>query len=423
MLDRDFSCDLLIVGAGPAGMAAACAAAESRISVVVLDDNPYPGGQIWRAGPAVTLSDRAQDYRRQLAQRPNVTLLSGAKLIAPLAEKQWLYEQETASGIIRYRRLILCSGARELLLPFPGWTLAGVSGAGALQAFIKSGMPVKGERIALSGSGPLLLAAAQAVKKAGGRVVLLAEQAPVTRLARLFLGLWRWPEKLWQSFSLADPHYRLNSEVLAAEGEGKVQRVIVRQGRRRFTVECDRLACGFGLLANIEPALALGCRIENQVILVDDWQRTHREDIYAAGECAGVGGSELALVTGKIAGYAASGNEDKARGLWPERRHWQRFSWEMDRAFHLDERLKLLPRPDTLLCRCEDVAMEHIAGAVDWRQAKIHSRCGMGTCQGKVCGAATRFLRDWPLVTPRLPLAPARLSTLLKMGGTTQKEV
>lgn len=422
MLDRDFHCDLLIVGAGPAGMAAACAAAESGIAIVVLDDNPYPGGQIWHAGPTVTLPGSARDYRRRLEQLSNVTLLSGAKLIAPLADKQWLYEQETASGIIRYRRLILCSGARELLLPFPGWTLAGVSGVGALQVFIKSGMPVKGERVALSGSGPLLLAAAQAVKKAGGRVVLLAEQAPVTRLARLLLGLWRWPEKLWQSFSLADPHYRMNSDVLAAEGEGKVQRVIVRQGRRRVTIECDRLACGFGLLANIEPALVLGCRIEKQVIQVDDWQQTNREDIYAAGECAGVGGSELALVTGKIAGYAASGNEDKARRLWPERRHWQRFAWEMARAFHLDARLKQLPQPDTLLCRCEDVAMDQMASAADWRQAKIHSRCGMGACQGKVCGAAARFLRDWPLAIPRVPLAPARVTTLIKAGGTTQKD-
>ncbi|WP_213989389.1 FAD/NAD(P)-binding oxidoreductase [Sodalis sp. dw_96] len=421
MLDLDFNCELLIVGAGPAGLAAACAAAKSGISIIILDDNPFPGGQIWRDGPAVSLPEKARHYRRQLDQLPNVSLLCGAKLIAPVGEKQWLYEQETASGIIRYERLILCSGARELLLPFLGWTLAGVSGAGALQAFIKSGLPVKDQRIALAGSGPLLLAAAQAVKKAGGKVVLLAEQTPASRLARLFLGLWRWPDKLRQSFSLSDPHYRLNSTVLAAEGEGRIERVIVRQGRRRISVACDRLACGFGLLANIEPALALGCRIERQAIWVDEWQQTSREDIYAAGECAGVGGSELALVTGKIAGYAASGNREEAARLWRERRRWRRFAKMMERAFRLNDRLKQLPRPDTLVCRCEDVALQQISGAAGWRQAKIHSRCGMGACQGKVCGAATRFLLDWPLATPRLPLAPARLSTLVKMGERVDK--
>lgn len=422
MLDRDVSCELLIVGAGPAGLAAACAAAASGIAIVVLDDNPDPGGQIWRDGPAVTLPDIARHYRRQLEQLPNITLLSGAKLIALMADKQGLYEQEDASGIIRYQRLILCSGARELLLPFPGWTLAGVSGAGALQAMIKSGMPVQGQRIALAGSGPLLLAAAQVVKKAGGRVVLLAEQAPAARLAQLLLGLWRWPDKFRQSFTLTDPHYRLNSTVLAAEGEGGVQRVIVQQGRKQTTVECDRLACGFGLLANIEPALALGCRIERQAVAVDDWQHTSQADIYAAGECAGVGGGELAVVTGKIAGYAASGNQRAAAGLWPQRLRWRRFAQSMERAFQLDERLKRLSQPDTLFCRCEDIPVQQVIGAADWRQAKIHSRCGMGACQGKVCGAAARFLLDWPLAVPRAPLSPARLTTLIKMDGAGKKD-
>jgi NADPH-dependent 2,4-dienoyl-CoA reductase/sulfur reductase-like enzyme len=425
MLDRDVGCELLIVGAGPAGLAAACAAAASGITIVVLDDNPSPGGQIWRDGPAVVLPEIARHYRRQLDHLPNITLLSGAKLIARVAEKQWLYEQENASGIIRCRRLILCNGARELLLPFPGWTLAGVSGAGALQAMIKSGMPMAGQRVALAGSGPLVLAAAQAVKKAGGRVVLLAEQAPATRVARLLLGLWRWPDKLRQSFALTDPHYRSNSYVLAAEGESEgavgVRRVIVRQGRRRVTVECDRLACGFGLLANIEPALALGCRIERQAVHVDDWQQTSQADIYAAGECAGVGGSELAVVTGKIAGYAASGNHREARELWPQRRRWQRFARNMERAFRLDDQLKQLPQSDTLVCRCEDIPFQQIIGAADWRQAKIHSRCGMGACQGKVCGAAMRFLQGWPLAAPRAPLSPARLDTLVKMD-TVKKD-
>lgn len=143
----------------------------------------------------------ANRYRHAIATRENIALQSGCKLVAQCGVGRLAYEDAEGCGVIRYQKLILCNGARELLLPFPGWTLPGVTGAGGLQAQIKQGLAIRGERVAIAGSGPLLLAVANSVKQAGGEVVLVAEQAPLWRLAAFTGGLWRWPAKLRQAFS------------------------------------------------------------------------------------------------------------------------------------------------------------------------------------------------------------------------------
>ena len=126
--------DLLIIGAGPAGMAAALAAAPSGISIVLLDDNPLPGGQIWRDGPNAQLPTVATEVRAQLQRHRNIHLHSGTKVVALAGPKRLLLEDAERGWVLGYDNLILCTGARELLLPFPGWTLPGVTGAGGLQA-------------------------------------------------------------------------------------------------------------------------------------------------------------------------------------------------------------------------------------------------------------------------------------------------
>lgn len=412
----DFDCEVLIVGAGPAGMAAALAAAESGGLVRVIDDNPRPGGQIWRDGPQVILPKAANRYRQALAARENIVLQSGCKLVARCGADRLAYEDAEGCGVIRYKKLILCHGARELLLPFPGWTLPGVTGAGGLQAQIKQGLTMRGERVVIAGSGPLLLAVARSVKQAGGEVVLVAEQAPLWRLAAFAGGLWRWPGKLRQAFSLMPSHYRAGSRVLAALGQERLASVRVEIGGRESTVACDRLACGFGLVANIELAMLLGCRIEHDAVAVDHWQQTSLVQVYAAGECTGIGGSELALTEGAIAGYAATGQQEKADALAAQRQRWRRFATATASAFRLDERVSSLAKPQTLLCRCEDVTLEQVRHQPDWNTAKLSSRCGMGACQGKVCAAAARQLLGWPLPAPRVPLTPVRTETLAALG-------
>jgi len=410
-------CDVLIVGAGPAGMAAALAAAPSGATIRIVDDNPAPGGQIWRDGPGAQLPRRAVLLREALARHPNVSVLSTSRVVGAPQPGQLLLEDAQRSWRQGYGKLVLCTGARELLLPFPGWTLPGVTGAGGLQALIKGGLPVAGERIVIAGSGPLLLAVAATAQAAGAQVLRVLEQAPLAAMAAFAASLWRWPAKAVQASGLAHAGYRTSSHVLAAAGATHLESLRLRQGRQTLELACDRLACGFGLVPNTELAQALGGSLNaRHGVTVDGWQATGVADIYAAGECTGIGGSDAALVQGAIAGHAAVGDSARGRALWPRRARWDAFARALDQRFSLAPALRKLPAPDTLVCRCEDVPHAALAGFDNWTQAKLHTRCGMGACQGRVCGAAVQHLFGWQPGTPRLPLSPARIGTLASAG-------
>ncbi|WP_434605822.1 NAD(P)/FAD-dependent oxidoreductase [Pseudomonas sp. D2-30] len=408
--------DILIIGAGPAGMAAALAAARSGARIVLLDDNPSPGGQIWRDGPQASLPAQAGRMRDRLNACTNVYCHAGTRVIACAGEKTLLVENAEQGWLIRYERLILCTGARELLLPFPGWTLPGVTGAGGLQALIKGGLPVRGERLVIAGSGPLLLASAATARHHGAQILRIAEQASGAAVTGFAMQLPHWPGKLTQAFSLFDSHYRVGTHVLEALGRDKLEGVRLQQRGKTVELACDRLACGFGLIPNTQLGQALGCELAGQALAVDAWQATTRRDHYAAGECTGFGGSELALVEGAIAGHVAADDTSAAERLWPRRARWQGFALALNKAFALDARLKGLARGDTLVCRCEDVAYAELSSHADWREAKLASRCGMGACQGRVCGAALEHLFGWAPPAPRPPFSPARVETLLNLA-------
>ena len=411
------SCDLLIVGAGPAGMAAALAAAPSSASITLLDDNPAPGGQIWRDGPASQLPPQALRMRDALSRCANVHVLCGTRVVSLAGERALLLEDAERGWAQRYEKLILCTGARELLLPFPGWTLPGVTGAGGLQALIKAGLPVAGERIVIAGSGPLLLAAAATARRAGAQVLRVAEQASLAHVAAFAAQLARWPGKALQAMKLADKSYRTACQVVAAQGRARVESVRVQQGGKFTTLDCDRVASGFGLVPNTQLGQLLGCALLPSLggalaLAVDAFQATSLTDVYAAGECTGFGGSERALVQGTIAGHAAVGNNAAAQQHWPRLVRWNRFATQLHRHFALAPSLRQIPQPDTLVCRCEDVSHAALARCQGWIDAKLHSRCGMGACQGRVCSAATQFLFGWEPPAPRPPLVPARIATL-----------
>jgi NADPH-dependent 2,4-dienoyl-CoA reductase/sulfur reductase-like enzyme len=405
--------DLLIIGAGPAGMAAALAAAPSGVSIAILDDNPLPGGQIWRDGPQAQLPEQATHMRAQLQHHTNIQLHSACKVVALAGRKKLLLEDAERGWVLRYDKLILCTGARELLLPFPGWTLPGVTGAGGLQALIKGGLPVSGERIVIAGSGPLLLASAATAKKNGADVVRIAEQAALSAVGGFATGLWQWPNKAIQAVTLASSAYRTSAHVLEALGSDRLEAVRMKIGSRVEEIPCDRLACGFSLVPNTEIGKALGCEIRDRAIAVNEWQASSLADHYAAGECTGFGGSELALVEGRIAALAAIGKEDEARKLWPERQRWQRFADRLNQAFALDPALKKLAKADTLVCRCEDVPYAELADHDSWNTAKLNTRCGMGACQGRICATAAQTLFGWEPPHLRPPFSPARIATLV----------
>ncbi len=418
-------CDVLIIGAGPAGLRAAHAAAASGARIVLVDDNPVPGGQIWRDGPGVKLPPVARGLRATVESLPNVQILTGTRVVASAgknAERALLLENRTAGWVQHFDKLILCTGARELLLPLPGWTLAGVTGAGALQALIKSGLPVRGQRIVVAGTGPLLLAAAAAARHAGAEVVCVAEAATWLTVLGFAAALPRWPSKLGAAGALglgAFAAYRAGAQVVEILGDDQVAAVRLRLGSVETELACDRVAIGFGLVPNTELGQLLGVALNPaDAIAVNAAQQTCLPHVYAAGECTGIGGNELAQVEGTIAGLMATSMEAgdaRIGAVQPElrrRAHWQAFAIRVAAAFPPPPLARQLPRADSLVCRCEDVPYAALAACDNWVQAKLETRCGMGACQGRVCGAATRFLFGWNPTAPRHLLAPARLATL-----------
>lgn len=415
--------DILVIGAGPAGLAAAHAAAAGGMRVGIVDDNPEAGGQIWRGGPARQADPRARQLDAALLAAENVTFLRQCRVLYAPAPGQLLVQGATGAATLRYDRLILATGARELLLPFPGWTLPGVTGAGGLQALSKGGFPVMGKRVVVSGSGPLLLAVAATLKSKGAHIVAIVEQAALPRLARFALGLLATPAKITQALQLAsqlrDVPYLHDSYVLEARGAAQpsvLQSVLLKRGGAAAPEElaCDYLACGYGLLPNLELAMALGCALrgDGSAVLVDADQQTSVPGVYCAGEGTGIGGVDLALAEGRIAGLAASGRA-RPRAHARERARWQRFAARLARAFVLRPELRALADDDTIVCRCEDICHGALRGHTSWRSAKLHTRCGMGPCQGRICGGATGPLYGWRPETVRLPLSPARVDSII----------
>jgi D-hydroxyproline dehydrogenase subunit alpha len=409
--------DVLVVGAGPAGLAAACRAAESGGKVAVVDDNPRPGGQIWRAGAGKFASGAVAWLAT--AERRKVGFIAGARVFAaPSAGRLALESFSRGEFEVAYRKLVLATGARERFLPFPGWTLPNVMGAGGLQALAKGGLPVAGKRVVIAGSGPLLLAVGQYMRRHGAQVRLIAEQAPQSALARFAFGMTMHPEKMIQAIglrsSLLGVRYLTSCWPVAAEGKEKLERVTLRRGSKTWTEPCDYLACAFGLVPNLELPALLGCRMGASGVAVDEYQLSSVPDVYGAGEATGIGGLELSLVEGEIAGLAATGRIETARTRFAARASGRHFADGLERAFALRDELKSLPQPDTLVCRCEDVPLARIRSCGGWREAKLHTRCGMGPCQGRVCGPAVEFLQGWKVESVRPPVFPAAVGSLIR---------
>ena len=410
------SSDLVIIGAGPAGMAAAVAASDCGKRVTVIDDNPAAGGQIWRGIASESRDRQARSCFNRFANS-GIRMITSAQVISADALSRTLLVETRDNGReFEFESLILATGARELFLPFPGWTLPGVMGVGGIQAVAKSGLPLAGRSVVLGGSGPLLLAVAAYLQRHGATIKVIAEQAPRRSLVRFAAALWQSPSKLFQAAglqaALVSVPYRLGCWIEAAEGQGRVESVRLRQGNRVWSERCDFAGVAYGLEPNTELAALLGCEIERRGVRVDNMQRTSVDHIFSAGECTGIGGVDSALVQGRIAGYAAAGQFNRARNLFRKRKSVLRFGNSLNRAFALRTELKHLPQPDTTVCRCEDVKFGRLKELGSFRAAKLHTRCGMGPCQGRICGPATNFLFGWRMESIRPPIIPARISSL-----------
>src|SRR5262249_50543355 len=164
----------------------------------------------------------------------------------------------------------------------------------------------------------------------------------------------------------------------------------------------------------------LGCGLAEGFVKAGWLQQTSQPGIYCAGEPTGIGGVELSLLEGQIAGYAAAGATESVEGLVHDRGRYRRLATAMHSAFRLKPELARLPQDDTWLCRCEDVTMGRVGKCAWGKDAKLETRCGMGPCQGRVCGAAAAFLFGWTIPSVRPPIFPARCSSLAAVSTVTE---
>ena len=406
--------DVVVVGGGPAGLAAAVSAAEKGARTAIVDDNPRLGGQIWRASSTGNTEPESESWQER-ALRSGVQTISGVQIVD--CPKKGSLIGESANGHLRisFSQLVIATGARELLLPFPGWTLPNVCGAGGLQALVKSGLNIGGKRVAVAGTGPLILAVAAYLRKHGAEIKIIAEQSMLPRVARFSLHLCSSMSKMQQALKLkrelSGVSYLTSCWPVAAKGDGVVQEVEFRGSLGKFSVQCDCLACGFGLVPNLEVPRLIGCEMRKGFVVVDEQQRTSVEGVYCAGEPTGIGGVDAAICEGRIAGLAAvgRGNDD----LLHERQRWKRFERALSNAFQLRPELRELCDDTTTICRCEDVAYGRLREMRGWREAKLQARCGMGPCEGRTCGPITEFMFGWEAVQERPPVFPARVETLI----------
>lgn len=415
--------DVAVVGAGPAGIAAATRAAECGARVVVLDESSEIGGQIWRHR-AAKRSHLPRDAQRWMSrvEQSGARLACGTSVASVRRASDTmgfvlLTERANVPEQIHARALVIAIGARERFLPFPGWTLPGVIGVGGAQALLKSGVTFAGKRVVVAGSGPLLLPVAAALAADGARVALVAEQASRRSVMGFALGLVRTPATLAKAAGyragFLRTAYQFGMWVTAARGAGQLEEVLVTDGRTTRTIPCDVLCAAQGLLPNTELAVLVGCATNARGVTVSERQESSVAGVYCAGETTGVGGVDLAIVEGEIAGLGAARADTPVAALYARRARLRVTAERMQRAFALRPELRALAEPSTIVCRCEDVRFGDIDPAWSMRQAKLYTRAGMGPCQGRICGAALEFVHGWRGDSVRLPSQPVLYSTLV----------
>lgn len=429
--------EVLVIGAGPAGLAAARAARVRGASVVLLDSSDQLGGQFWRHLPAARPAAReAQlhhgwqtftDLQAELEGDAGCRILREAAVwaieTAPLTVHVLLGTSDGAERerlTLRPDTVVLATGAHDRTLPFPGWTLPGVYTGGAAQAMAKGERLAVGNRVIVAGAGPFLLPVAASLAATGATVLGVLE---ANRLGTLLRG---WLPKPWQLLPAGNKGlelagyiggqlrhripYQLGRTVIAAHGTDRVESVTTAavtaewvpiKGTER-TVAVDAVCVSHGFTPRLELALAAGCDLTpERFVRVDEAQRTTAENVFAAGEITGIGGVDLALAEGSIAGHAAAGGTSADVALRTQlrrRRVFRGFAARIEAAHGIRSGWREWLSNDTIVCRCEEVGYGQLCSTArathseSLRSLKLATRAGLGICQGRVCGRTVEEL-------------------------------
>lgn len=454
--------DIAVLGAGPAGVGAAVAATRAGARVLIVDEAPETGGQVYRALPeGISLSASASSPEAAEGARQRAALAASGATLA-LGHRVWLVTEGfridalAPDGPVSWQagRVIAATGTHERVVPFPGWTLPGVIGLAATTILLKSQRMAPGRRVFVAGCGPLLAYVGRGISKVGAQVVGVADLAGPGDWARALPRMVARPDLLarggaWVAgLAASRVPYFPRSHVTRAERteEGALRITLQRLGRDgaperdgERVVEADALAVGHGLVPGTELTRLLRAQHDWQperggwVARRDARFRTTVPGLYLAGDGGGISGAAAAWHQGRIAGLAAvldagigTGIEDQITQEARALRMAERFGRAMGAM--------MAPRPalyaglgaETIVCRCEDIPRAEIeaaidAGATEVNQIKQWTRCGMGPCQGRMCGEAAAEIvaartggdrASVGLWTGRAPLRPVALGDL-----------
>ena len=417
--------DLAIICAGPAGMAAAIEAAGLNLSVAVLDEQLEPGGQIYR-GVEKLLATRAQhasilgdDYLRgaELVKKFRAAAVDyrpGSEVWAASSGEGVFYRTQGASGHVRARQILVATGAMERPFPVPGWTLPGVLTCGAAQtAFKASGLVPQG-RVIVAGAGPLLLLLVAQLVRAGVRPAAVLETTYNIRAAlKHAFAFTNAPDYFRKGIALlrelrhAGVRVERSIDALRIEGEGRVQRVEYERRGKRYRQEADVVLLHHGVVPNGNLAWSMRARHvwdDRQRSFrphVDRWGRSSVANLLIAGDSGGIVGAIASEYGGRIAALAvaeacgrigASERDERATYLRAEYDKHVAARPFLDVLYRPARRWLAPQAPETVVCRCEEVtagSIREILAAHNCpgpNQLKAFTRCGMGPCQGRLCG-------------------------------------
>jgi thioredoxin reductase/bacterioferritin-associated ferredoxin len=452
--------DLVVIGAGPAGLTASTTAAGAGLATLLLDENAGPGGQIWRAITSTPVKTRAllgADYWSGEAI-VEAARTSGAEIIHRATV--WSLDRNLEIGVsvgggsalLRAGRVIIATGAQERPFPIPGWTLPGVMTAGAAQTMLKSSGLVPEGRTILAGQGPLLWLLAAQILRSGGRIDrVLDTTARGNYLAALPHAFSFMTSPYFMKGLALMREVRAKVPVisgvteLAADGEGKLATVSYVAGGRRETVSADLLLLHQGVVPNVNLAMAAGVEHrwdERQLCwspVLDANGASSVDGIAIAGDGAGIGGAEAAICRGRIAARSAiaalapgaAAKLAPIAALRAELGRTMRGRAFLDTLFQPAKQFRI-PAGNTIVCRCEEVTAQDILdsvaiGATGPNQLKAYHRTGMGPCQGRLCGlTVTELIAEARGKTPqeigyyrlRAPVKPIMLSELASLPKT-----
>jgi thioredoxin reductase len=454
--------DLIVIGAGPAGISAATTASNHGLKVTLIDEAPIAGGQIYRATPKEWTPQTVNSIDKDLADgnhlrerlsKSNVTHLTNHVVwaIAPGFEVRALSDSKEIR--LTAKLLIVCAGVTERIIPFPGWTTPGVIGLAASTNLLKSQQILPGVNPVIVGSGPLLYAVASAIISAG------AKPAAIADLGSLFDWIFSIPKLLtspsllirglvWrvQIFKAKIPVF-YGHRVACVHGKEQVEVVeLTKMPATSISVSenrnivSDSLLVGHGLVPSLEITRLLKAEHlfrpdrGGWIPKLDKFQCTTVPGLYVAGDCGGISGAHTAVLSGEIAGLRAALDGDIIsenlflvlyKSVQKKRRKAERFGKQMAKLMSMRSGLLEGLSPETIVCRCEDITFGQIMGALeggatDCNEVKAWTRSGMGPCQGRTCGETiseivSRYVGNrekagfW---TARVPLRPCPIDSL-----------